>query len=143
MNLNALRGIKKFANTLAAGPITDPVLRNKFLLPKGLEVSKTSVMPKERRQVDFLNWKMILKRPEKQVESNVVVFETELFATKPEIKQYLEKVYGFNVLKVNTVITMGKIKCRTTHSQRRKHHHSNPRLLQTTRCEESICFLVA
>lgn len=51
-----------------------------------------------------------MKRPGKKVDPNVCVFETELFATKPEIKQYLEKVYNLKVLKVNTLITNGKIK---------------------------------
>jgi ribosomal protein L23 len=35
---------------------------------------------------------------------------TELTATKPEIKQYIEKVYGLNVLRVNTLVQMGKLK---------------------------------
>lgn len=67
-------------------------------------------MPKEKRIERFVNWKMIMKVPEKDVENNVLTVETEMKATKPEIKQYLEKIYGLNVLKVNTLRTMGKIK---------------------------------
>lgn len=129
MNLNALRGVRQFAEKLSAGPIKDANIRKAFLLPKGLEESRTSVMPKERRKCDFTNWKMVLKRPEKEVESNVVVFETELHATKPEIKQYLEKIYGLNVLKVNTAIQMGKFKRAQTNKLTRK-LCANHRILQ-------------
>lgn len=53
---------------------------------------------------------MNLKRPGIEVDTNVCVFETELNATKPEIKQYLEKIYGLNPIAVNTLRTNGKIK---------------------------------
>lgn len=67
-------------------------------------------MPKEKRVIDFLNWKMQFKKPHNEVDPNVLVAITELQATKPEIKQYIEKVYGLNVLRVNTLIQMGKFK---------------------------------
>lgn len=67
-------------------------------------------MPKERRVEDFLNWKLNFKKPNNDVDPNVLVAVTDLKATKPEIKQYIEKVYGLNVLRVNTLVQMGKLK---------------------------------
>lgn len=67
-------------------------------------------MPKERRVIDFLNWKLQFKKPKNEVDPNVLTVITELKATKPEIKQYIEKVYGLEVLRVNTLVQMGKLK---------------------------------
>ena len=67
-------------------------------------------MPKEKRTIDFLNWKMQFKKPHNEVDPNVLVAVTEINATKPEIKQYIEKVYGLSVLRVNTLVQMGKFK---------------------------------
>ena len=76
-------------------------------------------MPKERRVEDFLNWRLHLKKPKNEVEPNVLVAVTELKATKPEIKQYVEKVYGLSVLRVNTLIQMGKFKTGGNRSRHR------------------------
>lgn len=67
-------------------------------------------MPKERRVLNFLNWKLNFKKPYSPQEENVLTVVTELKATKPEIKQYIEKVYGLKVHRVNTLIQMGKFK---------------------------------
>ncbi len=56
---------------------------------------------------------MTLHRVNKQVDEDILTFKTDPKMTKPEIKQYLEKLYGLNVQKVNTLIRMGKIKYRT------------------------------
>lgn len=74
-------------------------------------------MPKEKRVVNFLNWKLNFKKPGNKVDSNVLVAYTELKATKPEIKQYVEKVYGLQVQRVNTLIQMGKFKTGPTRSR--------------------------
>lgn len=83
-------------------------------------------MPKEKRVEDFLNWKMHFKKPSNEVDPNVLVANTELRATKPEIKQYIEKVYGLNVLRVNTLIQMGKFK----NGSNRSKHSANHRKIQ-------------
>ena len=74
-------------------------------------------MPKERRVEDFLNWKMQFKKPSNKVSPKVLVALTDLKATKPEIKQYIEKVYGLNVLNVKTLIQMGKFKSDSNRSR--------------------------
>ena len=81
-------------------------LKSKYLKPKGLEVKKIKMRiffkekqqkfgankPKERRVKNFLDWKMTLKRGGKELEwDNYLIFEVEEKASKPEIKQYLEK----------------------------------------------------
>lgn len=83
-----------------------------------MQATKTSVMPKEKRSIDFLNWKLNFKKPRNEVDPNVLVATTELTATKPEIKQYIEKVYGLNVLRVNTLVQMGKLKTGANRSRR-------------------------
>lgn len=67
-------------------------------------------MPKERRETNFLNWKLNFKKPQNVQEENILTVITEQKATKPELKQYIEKVYGLKVHRVNTLIQMGKFK---------------------------------
>ena len=117
MNRTGLRGAKKFQEILSGtSKVHKEALREHFLNPFGLkvvsnyQVTKTSLMPKERRVEDFLNWKLNFKKPNNEVDPNVLVAVTDLQATKPEIKQYVEKVYGLNVLRVNTLVQMGKLK---------------------------------
>lgn len=73
-------------------------------------MTKTSKMPKERRVSDCVNWEFTLRRSGKDLPNDEILLQVPLNATKPEIKQYLEKVYSLDVRKVNTLITMGKIK---------------------------------
>jgi large subunit ribosomal protein L23 len=41
---------------------------------------------------------------------NVVQFECSMEMTRYDIKNYLEKIYNVNPVKINTVITMGKFR---------------------------------
>ena len=59
---------------------------------------------------DFARTTMTLHRVSKEVEEDVLTFKTDPKMTKPEIKQYLEKIYGLNVERLNTLVRMGKIK---------------------------------
>ena len=68
------------------------------------------MMPKEKRIINFLNWRMDLRRSGADISKNCFVVDTEQFLTKPEIKQYLEKVYRIEPLTVRTTIMMGKFK---------------------------------
>lgn len=74
-------------------------------------------MPKDRRVLNFLNWKMHFKKPQNEQPDSVLTVVTELKATKPEIKQYIEKVYGLKVHRVNTLIQMGKFKTGSNRSR--------------------------
>ena len=58
---------------------------------------------------------MVLKRIGKSLEGDdnrnrLLAFQTDPAMSKPEIKQYLEKIYGLEIETVNTLIRMGKIK---------------------------------
>jgi large subunit ribosomal protein L23 len=44
------------------------------------------------------------------VNDNVLTFKADEKLSKPEIKQYLEKLYNINIEKVNTVRYMGVVK---------------------------------
>ena len=57
-----------------------------------------------------MNWKLHFKKPHNSQPDSVLTVLTEMHATKPEIKQYIEKIYGLKVLRVNTLVQMGKFK---------------------------------
>jgi ribosomal protein L23 len=88
------------------------VAREYFLNPKGLVPKKICTLPREQRNYDFLNWKLTLYRtgPGKETEPNVLTFQIDKRMTKPEVKQYLTKVYDLPVDRVNTAIIHGEIK---------------------------------
>lgn len=67
-------------------------------------------MPKERRVSECVNWEVTLRRSGKNIANDEILLQVPMQATKPEIKQYLEKIYKLEVRKVNTLITSGKIK---------------------------------
>lgn len=48
--------------------------------------------------------------PTEKIEPNTIVFKVDEHLSKPQIKQYVEKLYGLKVEKVNTARFMGKIK---------------------------------
>ena len=54
---------------------------------------------------------MLLHRPgpKEQIEPNVIVFKVSEDISKPELKQYLEKVYKLPIEKINTARFMGKV----------------------------------
>ena len=53
---------------------------------------------------------MVLARSPKPYKKNVVSFRCDPFLSKPEIKQYLTKVYNLPVQKVETANKIGQIK---------------------------------
>ena len=78
--------------------------------PKGLKPTITSRFTKPAQEIDFLNEKMVLARSPKPYKKNVVSFRCDPFLSKPEIKQYLTKVYNLPVQKVETANKIGQIK---------------------------------
>ncbi len=62
------------------------------------------------------NMYQILKRPlvtektARLAEGNWIVFEVEKQASKPDIRSAVERLYGVDVLQVNTLIQKGKAK---------------------------------
>lgn len=81
----------------------------KYMNPKGLKPTMTSNFPKTGPEIDFVNHTMMLARSHKQYEKNVASFRHSTFLSKPEIKQYLMKLYGLNPKSVSTVVKSGRI----------------------------------
>ena len=70
------------------------------------------MIPKQKAKTpELISTTMRLVRPNKpQIPANLVTFETESQMTKPEIRQYLQKLYKIdNIEKVDTYIRTGKV----------------------------------
>ena len=80
------------------------------MLPKGLKPTITSRFKKPPTEIDFVSNEMQLQRSPKPYDRNIVCFRTSMELSKPEIKQYLMKIYGLPVQKVDTFNKMGEIK---------------------------------
>ena len=77
--------------------------------PKGIKPTITSHFKKPIQEIDFVSHEMMLMRTNKPQEKNEVSFRTTTFLSKPEIKQYLMKIYNLPVQNVNTFRRAGKI----------------------------------
>lgn len=61
-------------------------------------------------QYDIIRRPIITEKATLASEANAVVFEVQKSASKPEIKEAVEAVFGVKVKAVNTTITKGKVK---------------------------------
>merc|ERR1740117_339332 len=86
----------------------------KYMNPKGLKPTITSRFEKPSQDVDFLNHEIMMHRSPKPYSKNQVSFRMSPYLSKPEIKQYLTKVYKLPVQKVDTANKMGVIKTNNT-----------------------------
>ncbi len=77
--------------------------------PKGLKPTITSNFRKPQREIEFVNHEMMLMRSPKDPGQDVVSFRMNQDMSKPEIQQYLMKLYNLNVQKVHTANKIGKI----------------------------------
>ncbi|MBF9028790.1 50S ribosomal protein L23 [Rhodobacterales bacterium HKCCE3408] len=59
---------------------------------------------------DVIRKPIITEKSTMASEAGAVVFEVAIEATKPEIKDAVENVFGVKVKAVNTTITKGKVK---------------------------------
>ena len=71
-------------------------------------MSKTA--PKDPRYYDVILSPAITEKATAASEHNQVVFKVALTATKPEIKEAIEKLFGVKVKRVNTLVRKGKTK---------------------------------
>lgn len=78
--------------------------------PKGIKPTITSRFKKPAQEIEFLNHDLWLMRSPKPYGKKQVSFRVSPYLSKPEIKQYLTKVYKLPVNRVDTVNKMGKIK---------------------------------
>lgn len=59
---------------------------------------------------DLIRKPVITEKATMASEQGAVVFEVSIDATKPQIKQAVEALFGVKVRAVNTVLTKGKVK---------------------------------
>jgi len=81
----------------------------KYMNPKGLKPTITSSFKKPQQEVEFVNHEVMLMRSPKPYDKNIVSFRVNQFMSKPEIKQYLGKLYNLPIQRVNTANKIGKI----------------------------------
>jgi ribosomal protein L23 len=77
--------------------------------PKGIKPTVTNNFKRPQVEIDFVNINMQLLRSPKPYAKNEVGFKHVPFLAKPEIKQYLMKLYNLPVERVDTFNKMGKI----------------------------------
>ncbi|CDW87282.1 50s ribosomal protein l23 [Stylonychia lemnae] len=82
---------------------------SKYMNPGGFKPTITSHFRKPQNEIDFLNHEMVLIRSPKDCGQEWASFRLSPFLSKPEIKQYLMKVYNLNVKSINTANFMGRI----------------------------------
>jgi large subunit ribosomal protein L23 len=71
-------------------------------------MSKAAVQ--DPRHYDVILSPAITEKATAASEHNQVVFKVALAATKPEIKEAVEKLFGVKVKRVNTLVKKGKLK---------------------------------
>lgn len=77
-----------------------------------------SAGPKER-WYDLIRGPVVTEKSTQGGERNQVTFSVRTDATKPEIKEAIEGLFGVTVRKVNTIMVKGKVKRRQGRTGRR------------------------
>ena len=72
-------------------------------------VSKADVAAKAEHY-DIIRKPIITEKATMASDANAVVFEVDIAANKPQIKEAVEALFGVKVKAVNTTITKGKVK---------------------------------
>ena len=67
-------------------------------------------MSAEAKHYDVIRKPVITEKATMASESGAVVFEVDIAANKPQIKEAVESLFGVKVKAVNTTITKGKTK---------------------------------
>lgn len=67
-------------------------------------------MSAEAKHYDVIRKPLITEKTTMASENGAVVFEVDIAANKPQIKEAVEAVFGVKVKAVNTTITKGKVK---------------------------------
>ena len=67
-------------------------------------------MSAEAKHYDVIRKPLITEKSTMASEHGAVVFEVDIAANKPQIKEAVEAVFGVKVKAVNTTITKGKVK---------------------------------
>ncbi|WP_224813470.1 50S ribosomal protein L23 [Hasllibacter sp. MH4015] len=67
-------------------------------------------MSADAKHYDVIRKPLITEKTTMASEHGAVVFEVDIAANKPQIKEAVEAVFGVKVKAVNTTITKGKVK---------------------------------
>ena len=67
-------------------------------------------MSAEAKHYDVIRKPIITEKSTMASENGAVVFEVDIEANKPQIKEAVESLFGVKVKAVNTTITKGKVK---------------------------------
>lgn len=86
----------------------------KYLNPKGFKYAMTSNFPKQADSIDYPNIKCYLVRSGKEYTENQVKFLVDPRLSKPEIRQFVQKLYNVKVNKVETAILPGEVKLKAS-----------------------------
>ncbi len=81
----------------------------KYLNPKGLKPTITSKFPQPQQRVDFANLMIYRVPTEKYYGPGVLCFRSPVGLSKPEVKQFLTKLYDLSILSIHSVRRPGKI----------------------------------
>lgn len=68
---------------------------------------------------DIVKRPIVTEQSMEQMEENKYTFEVEKNATKPEIKEAIEEIFGVKVEKISTMNVRGKLKRQGVHQGRR------------------------
>jgi len=91
----------------------------KYMNPRGIKPTITSNFPKIGDTLDFVNLKCILVRSGKDYNGNFIKFLVDKKMSKPEIVQYLQKLYEMKPKQVKTAILPGEVYAKTFGSKNR------------------------
>jgi hypothetical protein len=81
---------------------TDRLDFEKYMNPKGLKPTITSRFKKPAKEIEFCNHELQLMRSPKPYDDNTVCFKGSDYLSKPEIKQYLSKLYKLPINAIGT-----------------------------------------
>ena len=90
----------------------------KYMNPKGLKPTITSRFKKPQQEIEFVSHSVMLHRSPRPYDENTVCFRVDPFLSRPELKQYLTKLYKLPIQDMKTVNKMGKIM--TNYTNRRQ-----------------------
>lgn len=80
----------------------------KYLNPKGLKPTITSRFKKPNQEIEFVHHEMNLMRSPKPYDDHTVCFRTNDMLSKPEIRQYLQKMYNMPINGLGTFRKQGR-----------------------------------
>ena len=80
----------------------------KYMNPKGIKPTITSRFKKPNTEIDFVHHEMNLMRGPKTYDDHTVCFRTNDMLSKPEIRQYMQKLYNMPINGLGTFRKQGR-----------------------------------